>query len=212
MASLITCPSCRRRLRLPAGLGDQWVRCPGCGLSFPPRSARVQLRTDEGGDPSAGEWLPPASTPGPEKEPQEAGPRACPSCGGPLGAGAVSCRSCGEDLEGDHVEAWRESYPGLRRDCEPHRGRWIALLGNASVVFAALALPLCGLPGLLGLPLGIAAWVMGNADLAKIRSGAMDPRGSGPTRLGRECGIVGTVLSAAVGAGWLLLWLVLGLS
>jgi hypothetical protein len=143
----------------------------------------------------------------------DAGPPVCPSCEAPLVPGAEFCASCGENLDWEDVtDAWRRSYPGLRRDCEPHRGRWIALLGNASVVFAALALPFCGLPGLLGLPLGIAAWVMGNTDLAKIRSGAMDPGGSGPTRLGRECGIVGTFLSAAVGVGWLLLWLVLGLS
>jgi hypothetical protein len=126
---------------------------------------------------------------------------------------ALACRFCGEDLEGDEdVHAWGRASPGLRRDCEPHRGRWIALLGNVSVVLAALALPLCGLPGLLGLPLGVAAWVMGSADLAKIRAGTMDPQGFSKTSLGRECGIVGAVLGGAVAVGWLLLWLVLGLS
>jgi hypothetical protein len=141
------------------------------------------------------------------------GRRPCPSCGTPLGPDALCCPCCGEDFEGDEdVHLWRQAYPGLRRDCEPHRAQWIGLLGNASLILAALALPLCGLPGLLGLPLGIAAWRMGSADLARIQAGTMDPEGWSKTRLGRECGIVGAVHSGAVAAGWLLLWLVLGLS
>ena len=186
---------------MPAGLGDQWVRCPGCGLSFPPRTAGFEIRPDEAGDVPTGEGE------------GESGVRSCPSCGTPLRPDALCCRCCGEDLEGDEeVHAWRGLSPGLRRDCEPHRGQWIAVLGNASIILAALALPFCGLPGLLGLPLGIAAWVMGSADLAKIRTGAMDPQGLSKTCTGRECGIVGAVLSVAVGLGWVLLWLVLGLS
>ena len=52
--------------------------------------------------------------------------------------------------------------------------------------------------GILGLivcgPLGIAAWVMGKGDLAKIDAGLMDPTGRGTTQAGMVLGIIGTVL------------------
>lgn len=63
--------------------------------------------------------------------------------------------------------------PALR----PHRGTLILVLGILSLV-------VCG-------PLGIASWVMGNADLAEMAAGRMDPSGEGLTRAGKICGIVG---------------------
>lgn len=41
---------------------------------------------------------------------------------------------------------------------------------------------------------GIAAWVMGNADLQEMASGRMDPSGRDLTQVGRICGMVGTAL------------------
>jgi hypothetical protein len=52
-------------------------------------------------------------------------------------------------------------------------------------------------------PLGIAAWIMGNADLKQMTAGTMDPSGRGATNGGRICGIIGTVLmiiGAIIGA------------
>jgi hypothetical protein len=43
-------------------------------------------------------------------------------------------------------------------------------------------------------PLGIAAWIMGKGDLAKIDAGLMDPSGRGTTQAGMVLGIIGTVL------------------
>jgi hypothetical protein len=67
---------------------------------------------------------------------------------------------------------------GLR----PHRATLILILG-------ILGLVLC-------MPLGIAAWVMGNADLAAMNRGEVDPTGRGMTEAGRVVGIVSVALFA----------------
>ena len=53
--------------------------------------------------------------------------------------------------------------------------------------------------GILGLVCcficGIVAWVMGNADLAEMDAGTMDPEGRGLTQAGKICGIVSVALN-----------------
>ncbi|MEM7629501.1 MAG: hypothetical protein AAF356_08795 [Planctomycetota bacterium] len=61
----------------------------------------------------------------------------------------------------------------------PHRGVLILVLGILSVVLCA--------------PIGPFAWLMGQGDLKKIKSGLMDPEGKGLTLAGMICGIVGSV-------------------
>ena len=74
----------------------------------------------------------------------------------------------------------------------PHRG-------NTILVLCILGLIVCG-------PLGIAAWVMGKGDLAKIDAGLMDPTGRGTTQAGMVLGIIGTVLIIVqVGLGILIM-------
>jgi hypothetical protein len=65
---------------------------------------------------------------------------------------------------------------------KPHRGTLILVLG-------ILGLIVCG-------PLGIAAWLMGSADLKEMDAGTMDPAGRGNTNAGKICGIIATVLMA----------------
>jgi hypothetical protein len=48
---------------------------------------------------------------------------------------------------------------------------------------------------LLGLGLGIPAWIMGAGDLKKMGRGEMDPSGRGTTMTGMVCGIIGTILA-----------------
>lgn len=62
---------------------------------------------------------------------------------------------------------------------EPHRGTTILVLGILGLVMCPI--------------LGIAAWVMGRADMPKIDAGQMDPEGRGNTQAGMICGIIATV-------------------
>jgi hypothetical protein len=91
----------------------------------------------------------------------------------------------------------------VRRDCEPHRGALILIFGILSIV-----LPGTWVLAVIGLPLGIAAWVMGHRDLNKINAKAMDPQGKGITMAGYICGIIGTIISGLMGlvcVGYILL-------
>jgi hypothetical protein len=63
---------------------------------------------------------------------------------------------------------------------KPHRATTILVLGILSLIVCA--------------PLGIFAWIMGNADLKAMEAGTMDPAGRSNTNAGRICGIIGTVL------------------
>ncbi len=65
---------------------------------------------------------------------------------------------------------------------EEHRGTMI-------LVFGILGIACC-------FPFGIAAWVMGNADMQKINAGIMDPKGKGTTNAGKICGIVSVALAS----------------
>jgi hypothetical protein len=72
----------------------------------------------------------------------------------------------------------------------------ILVLGIVSIVVASFGFASYGLAGLVALPLGIVAWVLGHRDLIKMQAKAMDPEGRGLTQAGYVCGIVGTVFGA----------------
>lgn len=63
---------------------------------------------------------------------------------------------------------------------KPHRGTLILVLG-------ILGLLVCQ-------PVGIAAWLMGSADLKQIAAGTMDPEGKSLTQIGKILGIIAVVL------------------
>lgn len=65
---------------------------------------------------------------------------------------------------------------------EPHRGALILIFGLIGI-FACQ-------------PFSIAAWLMGGADMKKIRAGQMDPAGEGLTQVGYILGIIGSILFA----------------
>ena len=85
-----------------------------------------------------------------------------------------------------------------RRDTEPHRGVLVLVLGIISLVCTIPAFCTYGLFGLIGIPLGITAWVLGHRDLGRIKRNEMDEEGLGTTQAGWVCGIVGTILNALV--------------
>lgn len=47
---------------------------------------------------------------------------------------------------------------------------------------------------LVPLVLGPIAWIMGNSDLAAMAAGRMDPEGESETRMGRNCGMIATII------------------
>jgi hypothetical protein len=86
--------------------------------------------------------------------------------------------------------------PGtVRRDGEPHRGNLLLGLGGLAVLSGGLSVG-TALPGLIGLPLGIAVWVLAERDLVKMRSGLMDPGGLQDVQNARRLGVLGLTLSA----------------
>jgi hypothetical protein len=108
----------------------------------------------------------------------------CPNCDERINADARRCRYCGEDVD-DADEFGIRKKRGVRRDCEPHRGTLILVLGIVSIVIHVL-----------GLPLGLPAWIMGRRDLTKMDRGEMDPSGRSTTQAGYVCGIIGTILGS----------------
>jgi predicted Zn finger-like uncharacterized protein len=83
-----------------------------------------------------------------------------------------------DDDEGDYERRPR------RRSRQPHRGTLILVLGILSLVVCS--------------PLGIAAWIMGNNDLAAMRAGRMDRSGEGTTQAGRICGMIASILMVVI--------------
>jgi hypothetical protein len=117
--------------------------------------------------------------------------RPCPYCGERIRTDAVRCRFCGEDVSEEVDRPWERPYrPMVRRDCDPHRGPLLLTLGIISLV-----LLICWPVSIIGLPLGIVAWVLAQKDEAKMRAGTMDPAGLGLAQAAKVCGIVGTILN-----------------
>jgi hypothetical protein len=88
-----------------------------------------------------------------------------------------------EDLDSPEGEECPWEQPdAVRRDCEPHRGPFLVLLGIASL-FCGLASFLLVLPGLVGLALGVTALVIAEKDLARMGAGRVDPDSQEETAL-----------------------------
>lgn len=142
---------------------------------------------------------------------------ACPSCGGKLRIAdvllgqRVRCPACNQTFHsaaepppaeprrspsrwGDEISSeW--DIPDLRlrmprRDAEPHRGTLVLVLGILSLVTVMMYFL-----SPIGLIMGLFAWIMGQKDMRKIKSGHMDEEGRGTTQAGWICGIIGTVLN-----------------
>jgi hypothetical protein len=90
------------------------------------------------------------------------------------------------------------TYPGPTVGIgAPHRGVLILVLGVLSLVICA--------------PLGVAAWLMGQGDLKKMKVGLIDPEGKGLTMAGMICGIISSALLVLGILFYVLLFLVLGI-
>jgi hypothetical protein len=111
---------------------------------------------------------------------------------------------------GRHAEDGRPwEWPGaVRRDCAPHRGRLLRVLGGVSLVCGFLALTL-GVPGVVGLPLSVTVLVLAGRDQGRMLQGLLDPFGWTETEKAGSLALRGLFLSI-VGLllhGVLVLWL-----
>ncbi len=82
--------------------------------------------------------------------------------------------------------------PGMK----PHRGTLILVLGILGIVLCFIC--------------GIVAFIMGGKDIKEMQAGTMDPAGMQLTKIGRICGIIGTVLGILV-IGINILMMVIGI-
>jgi hypothetical protein len=76
----------------------------------------------------------------------------------------------------------RDERPRRRDYLTPHRGGMILTFGILAIV------------GVGALVFGPLAWFLGNADLAEMRAGRIDPSGEGQTNTGRILGMIATLL------------------
>jgi hypothetical protein len=120
----------------------------------------------------------------------------CPNCGKHLHRDYRRCPYCGMRLAGAERERRADPRPG--RDAVPHRGGTVLTLGILGIV-TFTCMP-------VGLILGILAWVLGQSDLARMKTGEMDPSGEGLTHAGWVCGIIATVLGGLILVGCGPIW------
>jgi hypothetical protein len=179
MAQQITCPSCSKTLNLPDTLIGKEVRCPNCQTTF---TAEATTPPQPAPSSSGGGFHE-------ESAPDEAPPRRR------------------RDEEYEEEAPRRRDYGDRDGGSRPHRGVLVLLLGIFSTVAGALGLLftggswliICCMPvsivlALLAIGLGLPALILGQRDLAAIRSGEMDRAGEGQTKAGWICGIIGVVL------------------
>jgi hypothetical protein len=183
-------------LRITEELQGQRVRCPRCNHTFDspaePESPANPLRAPQD--------LPLDLT---LDEPSSS-PAAPPSTAAGL-LGAVELTLSSEQPASTEAQPdppprrtdkrLDHDMPSLRRlgprlDAKPDRGAVVLALGIISLaLIAALCAP-------VGAILGLVAWIMGQTDLRKMKSGQMDDQNRGMTQAGWICGILGTVLNS----------------
>ncbi len=100
---------------------------------------------------------------------------------------------------------WGRRYL-VRRDCEPHRGPFLALLGTVSLWCGILAVCLAA-PAVAGVALGVVAWVLAERDLTRMGRGLLDPSGRTLTERGQDCALLGVLLSLTAVVCWAALFL-----
>ena len=88
--------------------------------------------------------------------------------------------------------------PMQEQHLAPHRGVMILVFGILGVVVCLI--------------FGILAWIFGNADLAEMNAGRMDPTGRGMTSAGRILGMISCIFTIVVVLIWVLVLVVGGVA
>lgn len=196
---IIDCPSCQRKLRVTDELVGKEVKCPTCRSMFQAPAGLSSAQATPAPQSTASGSLIQGAVPPSEASSERASPgnevATCPSCGKIVPKEMDRCPHCEQALAQEQEEVPQEPRRRFRgrRDAEPHRGALVLTLGILSIVL-----------GPFGLPLGIAALLLGRRDLQKIQLREMDPEGESTTRAGWVCGIIGTVLQSLSCVGCML--------
>lgn len=187
MPTVINCPSCERKLRVPEELLGKKVKCPSCGTLFKGTAADGPPPEDD---------LEEEPAPPPERSRVRAG-------SAPPRRRQVPADDEPDDRDDDDEDFPRRRRRRLRRDGEPHRGPLVLVLGIFSVVNAVATLLVCCVfpfamfvTAAIAVGLGIPSWILGARDLRKMNQGLMDDSGRGATMGGYVCGIIGTIAGA----------------
>lgn len=176
MPTVVECPSCGQKLKVPEHLLGKKVRCSKCQGAFtasapesaPPPPPPVEEENPFTTEPSEEEY---------EERPARRSKRR----------------------RDDELETGGGGAPGRGTMLLVFGIISIAsavLTGVCSVIpyanFCAIGIPF------LGLTFGILAWVMGSSDLKKIKAGTISSTAKGQTQGGFICGIVGTALNSLI--------------
>jgi predicted Zn finger-like uncharacterized protein len=232
MPTVVACPECHSKLRVPDGLSGQAVRCARCGTTFTAPEIDLLNPVDLPlvAEPPAGPTpfpAPPARPPVPDRNspldlrlslddepPLVARPASDPPPARPIlndeDEDLRECPHCGKQIHREHA---RCPFCGDRLSRPPARRRR-RVRADAEPHRAGLVLTL-GIMSLVGigicipaaLILGPIAWVLGRNDLSKMKHGQMDTEGEGSTQAGWICGIVATLLSWIACFGLGLVWM-----
>ncbi len=125
---------------------------------------------------------------------------------GKMGKGIAMTET--DDQFENEARPW-ECHGAVRRDCEPHRGVLLKLIGIASMVFGMVSL--FGVPGILALALGIYVHVAARSDTRKMVAGLMDPAGARELNLAKGYAKAGIALAICNGAMLILIVFMSGL-
>jgi predicted Zn finger-like uncharacterized protein len=222
MSTIVDCPSCNRKLRVPDELLGKKVKCPTCSGTFDAVASFGSSSSSSSGlgEPqfSLGE-----KSSAPSSDPVSAAPPG--SSGQPEASGTPAseqetlphfpskpddeadlepCPYCGEKIAKD---ATRCSFCGEELEDEDKGDRpWDQGYrpyrdvrrdsephrGTLILTLGIVSIVTAWLLGPVGLIVGIITWIMGQRDLKKMKANVMDPQGLGSTQAGWICGIIGT--------------------
>jgi hypothetical protein len=103
-----------------------------------------------------------------------------------------------QEGEREEVPPWEQ--PGaVRRDCEPHRGDLLRVVGILSLWLGWLSF--CFFPlSWLVVPVGLATWAVAPRDLLEMRAGRMDPQGEVETAEGKSKALIAVYWSLILAA------------
>jgi predicted Zn finger-like uncharacterized protein len=222
MATIVDCPSCNRKLRVPDELLGKKVKCPTCSGTFDAVAASASSSSASSGSvepqlslgeksalPSSDPNSP--APPGSFERPEASGTPASEQETLPHypskpddEADLEPCPYCGEKIAKD---ATRCTFCGEELEDEDKGDRpWDQGYrpyrdvrrdsephrGTLILTLGIVSIVTAWLLGPIGLCVGIITWVMGQRDLKKMKANLMDPQGLGSTQAGWICAIIGT--------------------